>query len=440
LDPGQTYSCAFTVEVFGDPGTYANTVTGSGFDDDQNPVTDDGEATVEITDVLPSITVDKSADPGMLDAPGGDVEFTVVVTNDSSEAVTITSLEDDIYGTLSGDADCEVGTVLPVDGSCTFTFVGSVTGVPGDVHTNTVTATAEDNEGNEANASDDASVAIEPPPPGTPLAIDKLVGPLGTPAGSSLFVDPYTRASDETEVTWQITLTNDSDDPIYDITLTDDAAPSCVTAFEAAVTPTATGNTMAPGEVLVITCDLVVGSGPYVNTAEASGFDQYGQPIDPVSAQATTLIVAASSTIGDTVWNDANANGIQDNGEKGIAGATVKLTFPDSSTQTMNTNSNGLYLFSGLPAGTYTVELILSSIPTPTDGSLKLTTPGSFTVTLADGESFLNADFGVVATLPNTGFSSDRIALIGLALLIAGGLVLLATRRRWRMGDDQQSA
>jgi hypothetical protein len=46
---------------------------------------------VTFTDVLPTITVDKAADPTSLPEPGGPVEFTVVVTNNSSESVTLTS-------------------------------------------------------------------------------------------------------------------------------------------------------------------------------------------------------------------------------------------------------------------------------------------------------------------------------------------------------------
>ena len=72
----------------------------------------------------------------------------------------------------------------------------------------------------------------------------------------------------------------------------------------------------------------------------------------------------------------------------------------------------------------------MSSIPKPSNGDLKLTTPGAYTVTLADGQVFLDADFGVASTLPTTGISSDRIALIGFVMLLAGGLAILATRQR----------
>jgi len=151
--------------------------------------------------------------------------------------------------------------------------------------------------------------------------------------------------------------------------------------------------------------------------------------------------VAASGTIGDTVWSDENNNGIQDNGEKGIAGATVRLTLPDGTTIVATTDAGGAYLFSALEAGTYTSELILSSISDSAEGSLNLTTPGSFTIRLQDGESYLDADFGVVATLLKAGIDADAIPAlaialaIALALLIAGAAVVLLTIRRREGGD-----
>ena len=92
-------------------------------------------------------------------------------------------------------------------------------------------------------------------------------------------------------------------------------------------------------------------------------------------------------------------------------------------------------LFSALDAGTYTVEVVLSSIPKPSEGDLKLTTAGSFTIQLADGQSYLDADFGVVATLPKTGLDTEAILGIALALLLAGAVALLGTKRRKEDGD-----
>src|SRR5205823_2430853 len=70
-------------------------------------------------------------------------------------------------------------------------------------------------------------------------------------------------------------------------------------------------------------------------------------------------------TIGDFVWNDSNANGIQDSGEAGINGVTLTLTGTTGSggavTRTTTTTGNGGYLFSGLIPGTYTVTVDASN-------------------------------------------------------------------------------
>ena len=68
-------------------------------------------------------------------------------------------------------------------------------------------------------------------------------------------------------------------------------------------------------------------------------------------------------SIGDFVWNDANANGIQDGSESGIQGVTVRLNGPGNLVVTTTTDAGGLYLFDGLSAGTYTVTVVTSTLP-----------------------------------------------------------------------------
>ncbi len=68
-------------------------------------------------------------------------------------------------------------------------------------------------------------------------------------------------------------------------------------------------------------------------------------------------------TIGNQVWNDANNNGVFDNGELPIAGVTVVLHYINPLTGTCDilytttTDGNGLYLFDSLIQGSYIVEL-----------------------------------------------------------------------------------
>ncbi len=81
-------------------------------------------------------------------------------------------------------------------------------------------------------------------------------------------------------------------------------------------------------------------------------------------------ITAATAVLGDYVWMDTNANGLQEAGETGIAGVTVTLLDAGSSPigQAI-TDKNGAYLFQNLTAGTYSLQF--SSLPAGTEFSPK---------------------------------------------------------------------
>ncbi|MCC5843566.1 MAG: choice-of-anchor A family protein [Verrucomicrobia bacterium] len=66
------------------------------------------------------------------------------------------------------------------------------------------------------------------------------------------------------------------------------------------------------------------------------------------------------SSIGDWVWLDANANGIQDPHEDGVPGITVRLlTHEGDVLKTAVTDAGGYYLFEDLVEGEYRVEFVL---------------------------------------------------------------------------------
>jgi sucrose-6-phosphate hydrolase SacC (GH32 family) len=73
--------------------------------------------------------------------------------------------------------------------------------------------------------------------------------------------------------------------------------------------------------------------------------------------------------LGDSVWNDANKNGLLDNGESGFAGVTVNLLSANSCNatvlQTTTTNSVGKYSFN-VAQGTYSVQVAVPSSFVPT--------------------------------------------------------------------------
>ncbi len=73
--------------------------------------------------------------------------------------------------------------------------------------------------------------------------------------------------------------------------------------------------------------------------------------------------LVGSYEVGDTVWRDANGNGVLEPGEPGVSGVRVELLNADGRVLvTKTTTSRGRYTFSRLPAGSYRVRF--SGLPT----------------------------------------------------------------------------
>ncbi|RZA31263.1 MAG: hypothetical protein EOP92_32085, partial [Lysobacteraceae bacterium] len=159
--------------------------------------------------------------------------------------------------------------------------------------------------------------------------------------------------------------------------------------------------------------------------AEAMKHDGYvpdidgtiGVVVDPTSGGTHSqplLVEMKAAAIGDRVWHDANANGIQDAGEQGIAGVTVKLVrdqnldgdFDDAGEQlgTTTTDASGNYMFKGLtPSLNYQVSFSLPAgyertSPRQADGSAGSGANSdallSSVVVLAPGEKNTGIDAG----------------------------------------------
>ena len=102
-------------------------------------------------------------------------------------------------------------------------------------------------------------------------------------------------------------------------------------------------------------------------------------------------------TIGDTVWNDLNGNGIQDDGEPGIPGVTVTLLDSNSepiTDMTATTEANGQYQFN-VDAGTYSVQINSSNFDS--GGALAgyvSTTGGDSQTNTVTTDNVLTYDFG----------------------------------------------
>ncbi|MCB1641460.1 MAG: carboxypeptidase regulatory-like domain-containing protein, partial [Xanthomonadales bacterium] len=123
----------------------------------------------------------------------------------------------------------------------------------------------------------------------------------------------------------------------------------------------------------------------------------------------------AYGAVGDTVFNDLNGNGLQDPGEAGLAGVTVRLITDadgdgiidagDNQIRTLVTDANGHYVFAGIPNGSYIVSITSPPAGYTFTGTDSDGTAGGqqLQATVVGGGADLTADFGYrVATSPRT--------------------------------------
>ncbi len=170
-------------------------------------------------------------------------------------------------------------------------------------------------------------------------------------------------------VVWTYVITNTGNTRLDTITLTDDILGDitalCAEGPIPPLDPTDTFTCTAPAGVSV--------AGQYANIGTVVGtpVDAGGAPlIDPDTGLPVPDVTDddpshyfgyddALARLGDYVWIDTDADGVQDPSEVGLPGVTVNLldgggAFLDTTT----TDGNGLYNFVDLPAGTYIVEFV----------------------------------------------------------------------------------
>jgi hypothetical protein len=190
---------------------------------------------------------------------------------------------------------------------------------------------------------------------------------------------------------------------------------------------TQTNTQNAAGTTTNVTGGATAANGSDANTAGKTG--SFNLQADNVNVDAGIKqgISSGLASIGDKVWYDLNGNGVQDAGELGVAGVTATLKDGsgndiDSDPNTAGvqptvatTNALGEYIFTKLPAGTYSV--VFSNMPigyiisprdaatgtdaTDSDGSNAGTTIAAVTISTTDnytlgvGEENLTVDLGI---------------------------------------------
>ncbi|OKH49255.1 hypothetical protein NIES2101_21310 [Calothrix sp. HK-06] len=131
---------------------------------------------------------------------------------------------------------------------------------------------------------------------------------------------------------------------------------------------------------------------------------EFGQPLQDETVGLAQFSICLppppGATIGDTVFNDRNSNGRQDEGEPGIANVTLILrNSRGQEVRRTTTNNNGIYSFINLPLGNYTVQA-----NRPND-DFNPTTETTLAVRLTEpNQELLTVDFG---------FNTNRLGSAG---------------------------
>ena len=185
-----------------------------------------------------------------------------------------------------------------------------------------------------------------------------------------------------------------------------DGDPSDGSQVGSSVTTPVSGNytfsNVAPGNYVVVETNPA----GYSSTADVTSPNNDRVTVTLTNANSTDndfLDTLTNAIISDYIWNDTNGDGVQDVTENGISGVRVFIdqnnnNIYDGSEPTDVTDANGLYSIGNLPAGTYSVLVLTSSLPAggyiPTYDLDGIGTPHEASVPLAAGQVRTDVDFG----------------------------------------------
>jgi hypothetical protein len=296
LDPAQSYTCSFQAFVEGDEATpHTNTVRALAIDRDRNIDIDPGDATVTFR-LPPAINVVKIATPPFL-STSGVVTFHVGVQNTGPVPLTLTSLNDDVFGDITSTTNissttCVLPQQLALRAVYTCSFQAFVDQLP---HINTVTGTGVDGGGEEVDDADPARVIISTDPIQVPvpeIEVTKDADPTVI-IGSGGVVTFTVQVQNTGPIS--VTLTSLNDDVFGDITTTTNiSSTTCVLPQELNLLEvySCTFQAFVEGDEATSHVNTVTGNAIDINLNPATDDDDATVTFDLLPAIAVTKTVA----------------------------------------------------------------------------------------------------------------------------------------------------
>jgi choice-of-anchor A domain-containing protein len=385
LSVGETMTCA--ANGIAVAGQYKNIGTVTGNPPVSTPVSDNDPSHYFGAD--PAIVIkkytngeDADTETGPIVEVGSTVNWTYVITNTGNVALTNVTLSDD----------------QGVSVSCPKTELAA-----GETMTCTASGTAV------AGQYKNIGTVTGNPPVGTPVSDDDPSHYFGT--DPAIVIKKYTNGEDaDTEtgpivevgsiVNWTYIVTNTGNVTLTNVSVSDDQG----------VSVNCPNTELSVGESMTCAASGTAVAGQYKNVGTVTGNPPVGTPVsdDDPSHYFGSIPQPAPASLGDRVWHDLNANGVQDGGEPGISNVTVTL-FNGNGAQVgaSTTNVDGIYAFTNLTPGSYYVVFSLNTLLSgyvvtaqnvgddlfDSDGAAG--TGQTQNVTLAAGENNLSLDLGI---------------------------------------------
>ncbi len=315
---------------------------------DNTPFT--GE-TVGTAQAVADVGVMKTADVETT-AEGGTVVWTIVVENTGTVSTTGGVTVADTLG-----ANHTIVSAVPAPTNGTTWELPDM--VPGEMVTIVVTTTADDGSGGTA-ITNDVTVDTEGDSDDTNNSsgdsVDVTEMIVGT-IGDTIYHDMNGNGSQDT-----------GEPGLQDVmvTVTDSTGMTHTATTDSDGMYTITDLPLGTTTVAVDPMSLPEDKGNATNTGDPDGGNDNMSTIELTETEPSSDMQDfgyASGSIGDTIYHDMNGNGMQDDGEPGLGGVMVTIMDSDGMTWTMETDSAGMYMFTNVPLGAYSVMVDDSTLP-----------------------------------------------------------------------------